>query len=368
MKAKGERAVKVLSVVGARPQFIKEAIVGEELRKRKVVEILVHTGQHYDAFMSDVFFSQLNLKRPDYNLHVGPGTHAYQTGTTMIRLEEVALKENPDIIVVYGDTNATLGGALVGAKLKIPVAHVEAGLRQLPKTMPEEINRVVTDHVSSFLFCPTSTAVENLKREGITKGVYFTGDVMYDLFKKIQQIVKHDEVLARYHLKRENYVLATVHRDFNTDDRQRLERILSALGKISQELCVVFPMHPRTKKAIDRYNLRKALQKTLVLEPVPYQDLISLVIGAKKVVTDSGGLQKEAYFAGVHAVVLMPDTAWIELIDSGWNILADADEDKIVKYTLHHQDEQSDDLRSIYGNGNAGARIAEILLATHEQT
>lgn len=358
--------MKVLSVVGARPQFIKEAIVGEELRKRKVVEILVHTGQHYDTFMSDVFFNQLNLKKPDYNLHVGSGTHAYQTGTTMIRLEEVVLKENPDVIVVYGDTNATLGGALVGAKLKIPVAHVEAGLRQLPKTMPEEINRVVTDHVSSLLFCPTPTAIENLKREGITEGVYFAGDVMYDIFKKFQQIIRHDEVLARYHLERENYILATVHRDFNTDDRQRLERILSALGKISHELCVVFPMHPRTRKAIERYNLWKTLQKTLVLEPVPYQDLISLVIGAKKVVTDSGGLQKEAYFAGVHAVVLMADTAWIELVDSGWNVLADADEDKIVEYTLHRQNERSDDLRFIYGNGDAGAKIAQTLLTVCE--
>ncbi|MDK2801361.1 MAG: UDP-GlcNAc3NAcA epimerase [Clostridiales bacterium] len=352
--------MKILSVVGARPQFIKEAVVGEQLRARGMREILVHTGQHYDVNMSDVFFKYLELKKPDYYLSVGSGTHAYQTGTTMIRLEEVAIKEKPDVLIVYGDTNATIAGALVGAKLKIPVAHVEAGLRQEPKDMPEEINRVVTDHISRFLFCPTKKAVDNLKSEGISKGVYFVGDVMYDLFLKVKDSIDVQKVLKKYGLQRKNYILATVHRDFNTDNEERLRNILTALGEISHEIPVVFPMHPRTKKVINQKNLWNLLGKARVIDPVPYRELVALLTNSLKVITDSGGLQKEAYFADVPAIVLMPDTGWIELIEIDWNVLVDADKEMIIKETLNHEP-PTNIPADLYGNGKAGEKIARII-------
>ncbi|ACR80321.1 MULTISPECIES: non-hydrolyzing UDP-N-acetylglucosamine 2-epimerase [Kosmotoga] len=353
--------MKVLSVIGARPQFIKEAVVGEQLRALGMREILVHTGQHYDVNMSDVFFKYLKLKKPDYYLSVGSGTHAYQTGTTMIRLEEVVIKEKPDVLIVYGDTNATIAGALVGAKLKISVAHVEAGLRQEPKDMPEEINRVVTDHISRFLFCPTKRAVDNLKSEGISKGVYFVGDVMYDLFLKVKDSIDVQKVLKKYRLQRKNYILATVHRDFNTDNEERLRNILTALGEISREIPVVFPMHPRTKKVINQKNLWNLLGKTRVIDPVPYHELVALLTNSLKVITDSGGLQKEAYFAGVSAIVLMPDTGWIELVEANWNYLADTQKELIVQKALESSLNKCP-FEQFYGQGDAGKKIAEIIL------
>jgi len=353
--------MKILSIVGARPQFIKEAVVGEQLRKYGAHEILVHTGQHYDVNMSDVFFRYLELKKPDYNLSVGSGTHAYQTGMSMIRIEEVAIKEKPDIIVVYGDTNATVAGALVGAKLKIPVAHVEAGLRQEPKDMPEEINRVVTDHISRFLFCPTKRAVDNLKLEGISKGVYFVGDVMYDLFLKVRDNIDAQKVLEKHRLQRKSYILATVHRDFNTDNEERLRNILTALGEISHKIPVVFPIHPRTKKIINQKNLWNLLEKTRVIDPVPYHELVALLTNSLRVITDSGGVQKEAYFANVPAIVLMPDTGWIELIKHGWNVLVDSDKDLITEKALNHVPPSSIP-KELYGDGKAGGKIAKILV------
>lgn len=353
--------MKILSVVGARPQFIKEAIVGESLRHAGISEILVNTGQHYDANMSEVFFDGLSIKAPDYNLGIGSGSHAVQTGTAMIRLEEVMLKEKPDLVLVYGDTNATLAGALVAAKLKIPVAHVEAGLRQRPKDMPEEINRVVTDHVSSFLFCPTNMAVENLAGEGISKGVYFVGDVMYDLFLKMKAQLDVPSSLKRFGLEEKRYILATVHRDFNTDNPVRLKAILSALDEIAHETSVILPLHPRTRKAISATRLEGLIQRLQVVEPLSYHDMMSLLVGSKKVITDSGGLQKEAYFAGVPALVMMPDTAWIELVQAGWNILVDAEKGRIVKEALSEGKESESNAELIYGDGQAGQKIAEIL-------
>lgn len=349
--------MKILCLIGARPQFVKEAIVGAELRKAGIDEVLVNTGQHYDANMSDVFVKGLSIKTPDYNLGVGSGSHAYQTATTMLRLEEVVPKEKPDLIMVYGDTNATVAGALVGSKLKIPIAHVEAGLRQHPKDMPEEINRVVTDHISSLLFCPTKKAVDNLEKEGITKGVHFVGDAMYDLFVKMRESLDISTILANNSLIRGKYLLATLHRDFNTDDRSRLKNILEAMNEVSKKIKVVLPMHPRTRKAISMNGFEDLIKDIMILDPLPYSDMMSLLIGSKKAITDSGGLQKEAYFAGVPALVMMPDTGWIELVEAGWNVLVDADKELIIDKAFSHEPPVNAP-ENHYGDGKAGEKIA----------
>lgn len=237
-----------LSIVGARPQFIKEALVGAAIRQEGIEEILVNTGQQYDVNMSDVFVDALSIKKPDYNLGVGLGSHAYQTAITMLKLEEVILKEKPNLVLVYGDTNATVAGALVASKLKIPVAHVEAGLHQSPKDMPEEINRVVTDHIYRVLFCPTQKAVANLEKEGITEGVHFVGDVMYDLFLTIEARLDPSQVMASFGLEEKGYILVTLHRDFNTDDPKRLSSILSAFDEISKTVPLVLPLHLGRKR------------------------------------------------------------------------------------------------------------------------
>jgi len=350
----------ILSIIGARPQFIKEAIVGAAIRQAGIEEILVNTGQHYDANMSDVFVDALSIKKPDYNLGVGSGSHAYQTATTMLKLEEVILKEKPDLVLVYGDTNATVAGALVASKLKIPVAHVEAGLRQSPKDMPEEINRVVTDHISRLLFCPTYKAIENLEKEGITEGVHFVGDVMYDLFLTMKARLDPPQVMARFGLEEKGYILATLHRDFNTDDPKRLSSILSAFDEISRSVPIVLPLHPRTKKAIEENSFDNLIRNVRITDPLPYQDMMSLLIGSKKVITDSGGLQKEAYFAGVPALVMMPDTGWIELVEARWNVLVDADRGKIVEKAFYAKNSDNPKGEDLYGDGKAGEKIAAI--------
>ncbi|WP_101494148.1 non-hydrolyzing UDP-N-acetylglucosamine 2-epimerase [Fervidobacterium thailandense] len=348
---------RILSLVGARPQFIKEAVVHKVFEREGVNEILVHSGQHYDANMSDVFFEVLGIRQPDYFLNVGSGNHGEMTGKIMIEFEKVVLKEKPDVILVYGDTNTTLAGALVGAKLKIPVAHIEAGIRQEPKDMPEEINRVVTDHVSSYLFCPTKQAVLNLEKEGITKGVYFVGDVMYDLFLMMEPKFSY-EVFETLNLFEDDFVLVTLHRDFNVDVPEKLERILNELRAINRVKKVVFPMHPRTRKRVFEFGLVGLLDGLTVIEPVDYLNLMGLLKRCWKVVTDSGGLQKEAYFAGKRAVVVMPDTGWRELVDVGWNVLAR--EDEIAEKIF--QDDETTYPTGLYGNGDAANKIVDILL------
>lgn len=348
--------MKIVTIVGARPQFVKEAVVGEELRKAGFEHVLVHTGQHYDYNMSEVFFNCLDIKEPDYNLGVGSGTHAVQTGLTLIRLEEVILKEKPDIVLVYGDTNATVAGALVAAKLKIPVAHVEAGMRQEPRDMPEEINRVLTDRISTFLFCPSQTAVKNLKKEGMEKGVWFTGDVMYDLYLKME---KHfDYSLAeQLDLEENGYVVVTIHRDFNTDNRDRLEEILKQLRIIVKYKRVIFPIHPRTRRRIKEFGLENHLENLDIIDPLDYLSMIGLVKHSWKLITDSGGLQKESYFAGKQAVVVMPDTGWIELVDAGINCLT-SPEMILDSLLLIHETNYE---KGLYGSGNAAAEIASLL-------
>jgi UDP-GlcNAc3NAcA epimerase len=356
---KGVNEVKLISLIGARPQIIKEAILNQELEKEGIEEILVHSGQHYDFNMSDVFFKVLNIKKVSYNLGIGSGTHAEMTGKTMIEFEKVVLKERPDIILVYGDTNTTLAGALVGSKLKIPVAHVEAGIRQEPKDMPEEINRVLTDHVSKYLFCPSKLAMDNLKKENIKEGVYFTGDIMYDLFLKMKPYFD-ETIINKFSLEENKYVVTTIHRDFNTDNKSNLKAILKELDEISKEIKVVFPIHPRTKKRIEEFDLKQYTKNILMIEPLDYLSMMGLVQKSLFVITDSGGLQKEAYFARKRAIVVMPDTGWRELTDAGWNILSKADEIKDkMNYIINNEIDSKTE--NIYGDGNAGEKIAGLI-------
>lgn len=326
------KRLKVCTVVGARPQFIKTAPVGRRLRE-VAIEVLVHTGQHYDDDMSEVFFRELKIPQPDYNLDVGSGPHGFQTGQMLKRLEEVLNKEKADIVVVYGDTNSTLAGALAAAKLHIPVAHVEAGLRSFNRRMPEEINRVLTDHISSLLFCPTATAVNNLAREGIIQGVHLVGDVMYDAVMENLQIAESkSRALERLAVKPRSYVLATVHRAENTDDLGRLRNIVEALCEVSKIDPVVWPVHPRTRKSLDGFPLTPLHHGGLrLIDPVSYLDMLMLEKHARVILTDSGGVQKEAHWLEVACVTLREVTEWIETVEAGWNRLAGSDRDEIVR-------------------------------------
>lgn len=421
--------MKIISIVGARPQFIKAAVVSKALRSREgVKEIIVHTGQHYDENMSQVFFEEMEIPPPDYYLGVGSGPHGQQTGRMLERIEEVLLKEKPDWVLVYGDTNSTLAGALGAAKVHIPVAHVEAGLRSFNRRMPEEINRVLTDHLAELLFAPTETAVENLLREGIAaEKIHLVGDVMYDAALYYGAIAeKKSSILNKLGLKPREYILATVHRAENTDDPARLEAIFGGLQLAAAEsgLRVVIPLHPRTKAALgerrvsgvsgilgtactarggeqrgggkhcgllagvfedaawDKEQESKAertafLGNLLVIEPVGYLDMLMLEKNARLIATDSGGVQKEAFFFRVPCVTLREETEWVELVKEGWNQLVPPTDAATVaqeiqfalrkrsgrgrEESLAVQKGESDD--GLYGSGRAAEKIGEIVLS-----
>lgn len=353
--------MKILTVVGARPQFIKAAAVSRVLRERHT-EVLVHTGQHYDRTLSDLFFEELEIPAPDYDLEVGSASHAVQCGEMMIRLEKTVVKERPELVLVYGDTNSTLAGALVGAKLTIPVAHVEAGLRSLNRSMPEEINRVLTDQVSDFLFAPTSAAVTNLAREGIVNGVHLVGDVMCDVLRHNSAIAAtRSTILKTLALKSGDYVLATIHRPSNTDDRERLGAILTALA--ASECDVVLPLHPRTRDRISEFGMHIFLRdcgRVRVIEPVGYFDMLALESNARVVLTDSGGVQKEAYMLGVPCVTVRSETEWVETVEAGWNTLVGDSLSRIPELLAATKS----DLKprpDVYGNGTAARQIRRIL-------
>ncbi len=324
----------ILTIVGARPQFIKAAAVSRVLRKQ-FREVLVHTGQHYDGNMSQVFFDELEIPRPDYNLGIGSGGHGAQTGAMLAAIEGVLLKEVPDRVLVYGDTNSTLAGALAAAKLHIPVAHAEAGLRSFNRRMPEEINRVLTDHVADLLFCPSETAVAHLAKEGITSGVHLVGDVMFEALMHAATVAKQkSDVLERLALAPGAYALATIHRPENTDDPRRLARLMGALRDLSLKMPVLFPVHPRTRDRLPGMETDPGGDLRL-LEPQGYLNMVRLEAGATVILTDSGGIQKEAYWLRVPCVTLREETEWVETVQQGWNVLAGADRERIVRGALN---------------------------------
>jgi UDP-GlcNAc3NAcA epimerase len=372
--------MKIVTVVGARPQFIKAAAIRRAIQeinhaKRRIQEILVHTGQHYDYMMDAVFFEEFKLPKPDHHLGVGSGSHAQQTGKMLEQIERVIEKERPETVMVYGDTNSTLAGALAAAKLRIPVAHVEAGLRSHNRNMPEEINRLLTDHLSTLLFCPTEQAVRNLSNEGIKDGrgrtVKNVGDVMYDsilyysrIAEKKSTILKGLDLLTpNSALRTPNYYLVTLHRAESTDDPKKLESILRALNVIGKEIPMVLPLHPRTKKKIKAYHLFSEFKNIRLIEPVSYLDMLTLERNAKAILTDSGGIQKEAYWLRVPCFTLREETEWVETVKSGWNVLVGTSTGGIIREVSHAEGRREYPKENkIFGDGKASQKIVQTLV------
>jgi len=349
--------LKIVSIVGARPEFIQAAPVSRALRQEHH-EVLVHTGQHYDDRMSRIFFEDLDLPQPDYNLGVGSGPHGRQTGEMMARLEEVLFREQPDLVIVRGDTNSTLAGALAAAKLHIPLAHIEAGERSFNKRMPEEINRLVADRLADLHFCITRRAVQHLDREGITEGVFFVGDVMLDAVRIYlpRALERAPTLLEQFGLSPGGYLLVTVHRAGNTDSPHRLAGILAGLNAIPEP--ILFPVHPRTRQAIHRYSLQSADHVRLI-EPVGYLDMLALEAHARMILTDSGGVQREAYFLGIPCLTLREETELMETVEVGWNLLVGTDPRRIVEAWRSFCPRGP--RPPLFGDGHAAERIAAVL-------
>lgn len=364
------KVLKVVTVVGARPQFIKAATLSRVFADYDdVQEIIVHTGQHYDAQMSDVFFEELNIPKPDFHLAVGSLSHGAQTGKMLAAIEEVLLSEEPDVLVVYGDTNSTLAAALAAAKLHIPVAHIEAGLRSFNRKMPEEVNRVLTDHVSDFLFVPTQIALRHLRKEGITgEAVQLVGDVMYDAALFYSDLAEgNSKILKNIALERKAYVLATIHRAENTDALERLDIIFKALTELARHTAVIMPIHPRTKKQLELTNFDFQSSQIRFIEPVGYLDMVMLERSAKFIITDSGGVQKEAFFHQVPCLTLRDETEWTELVEHGWNHLLKVESLEVLsKHFLEvlHLTSIPDTYPNLYGKGNAAHLTCDFLRHT----
>jgi UDP-GlcNAc3NAcA epimerase len=354
---------KIVTVLGARPQFVKASVVSRALRAAGLSEVLVHTGQHFDDNMSEVFFTELDIPRPDYNLAVHGGGHGAMTGRMLERIEDVLLEEKPDRVLVYGDTNSTLAGALAAAKLHIPVAHVEAGLRSFNRRMPEEINRVLTDHVADLLFTPTDTASANLRQEGIAdERIHQVGDVMYDAALHYGALAdERSTVLDRLGVTRGQYVLATVHRAENTDDESRLRAIFGGLQQVAAELDVILPLHPRTRGRLSDAGIRTN-GRLRMIDPVGYLDMIALEKNARVIATDSGGVQKEAFFFRVPCVTLRDETEWVETVELGWNVLVPARDAAVIADAVVRRPATSiTDQRAPFGRADAATGIAECI-------
>lgn len=360
--------MKIATIIGARPQFIKAATVSRAIAVHnritpdasRLTEVIIHTGQHYDDDMSAIFFRELEIPEPKYNLGIGSGFHGHHTGWMLIAIEEALLKEKPDWVLIYGDTNSTLAGALAAAKLHIRIAHVEAGLRSYNRLMPEEINRVVADQLSHLLFCPSQVAVNNLAAEGVTKGVVITGDVMADAlqFAAVKQS-NHSNILSRMSLQPQCYLLATVHRAENTDNKQRLQNILTAFAALNEP--VVFPVHPRTHKYLQETGYQPPANVKLI-EPIGYFDVIALEKSARLLLTDSGGMQKEAYWLKVPCITLRDETEWIETVELGWNVLVGADRERIIEEV--HSLQAPSTHPPLYGDGKAAEKIVSLFFPT----
>lgn len=353
--------MKIVTVIGARPQFIKASVVSAAIQKKSDInEVIIHTGQHFDSNMSDIFFNELNIPKPNYQLNINSGSHGAMTGRMLEQIEQVCIEEQPDKLMVYGDTNSTLAGALAAAKLHIPVVHIEAGLRSFNMQMPEEINRILTDQVSDILFCPTETAIKNLKNEGFDKKdvkIFNVGDVMQDSSMYFANYARRPDQLEN--LGENGLIVATLHRAENTDDISRLKNIVNALNHLHHNvLPVILPLHPRTQKVIKNLNLNLSVK---VIEPVGYLEMLWLLKNCSLVVTDSGGVQKEAFFFNKPCVTMRDQTEWVELIEEGVNMLAGADTQTIIDSTIKMLGKEILDSKNLYGGGNASIKIVEHL-------
>lgn len=357
---------KIVTIVGARPQFIKAAAVSREILKHpgQLEEVMVHTGQHYDPNMSQVFFDELEIPAPKYNLEVSGGGHGAMTGRMLESIEQILLSEKPAWVLIYGDTNSTLAGAVAAAKLHIPIAHVEAGLRSFNMRMPEEVNRILADRVSTLLLCPTEVAVENLAREGVVQGVHNVGDVMYDVALYYRERAKsQSKVLKTHGLQEKGFALATCHRAENTDDPTRLEGIVSALAEIAVETPVVLPLHPRTRKLLQQFGLERYLDALIVVDPLPFLDMVALEQAAQVILTDSGGVQKEAFFYSVPCVTMRNETEWLETVSLGWNTLVGAERNRIVAAAMKALNHTGQITERPYGIGSSAAKIIGSILS-----
>ncbi len=357
--------IKVLTVIGARPQFIKAAMVSQALAEcGEVTEIILHTGQHYDPVLTGVLSDDIHLPEPKYNLRVGSGSHGVQTARMLEGIEEALFTERPDGVLIYGDTNSTLAGALAAAKLHIPVAHVEAGVRSYNRHMPEETNRIIADRISDLLFCPTERASRNLQQEGITANAYWVGDVMYDALLQVKdRALSRSEVLQRHHVLPREYALATIHRAENTDVESRLCGIVTALATINHKLPVVFPVHPRTRKMLAKTLGGNGSHPALALvEPVGYLEMVTLESQAAVIITDSGGVQKEAFWSGVPCVTIRCETEWPETVSAGVNVLAGFETQKIVESVLDVIDGPRPVPTDAFGDGRASQKVAKLIV------
>ena len=378
---------KLLTIVGARPQIINAAALSRTIAAKyagKIREFILHTGQHYDENMSQVFFDELHIPRPDYQLNVGSASHGEQTARMIIGIEEKLRQLSPDFLVLYGDTNSTLAGAIAAAKVLVPIVHIEAGLRSFNKTMPEEINRIMADHVSTLLFSPTATGIKNLVREGFRKetkppysadnpAIFHCGDVMYDNSLHFATAAeKQSKILEKHQLEKGNFVLATIHRNNNTDEPQRLTAIFGTLQQIAAEenIQMLLPLHPRTSGLLqknlpaDLYEKIMQNQNLILAPPVSFLDMVQLEKNARLIITDSGGVQKEAYFFGKPCIILRPQTEWVELVENGTAIIADADPKKIKKAFKHFSSDQQLTFPPIFGDGKAAEFICEKIIAS----
>jgi UDP-GlcNAc3NAcA epimerase len=348
--------MKITSVVGARPQFIKLAILSKELRENHN-EIIIHTGQHYDDNMSRYFFEEMQIAKPDYNLNIGSGSHGKQTAEMLIGLEDIFLHQQPDVVITFGDTNTTLATGLAATKLNIPVAHVEAGLRSHNREMPEEINRILTDHISDYLFAPTLNAMENIKSENLYGKPFLVGDVMYDSLLYYGNIAdQKSRILNNLKLKQKEYVLLTLHRPYNVDNIQKLQNIFSALKQTKR--FIILPVHPRTCKMIESTNTIIP-ENISIIEPLGYLDFIFLQKHSEKIITDSGGIQKEAYLNGIPCITIRPETEWIETVKAGWNVLVGDKKDQLIENCLHFK--PSHNRPRYFGDGDSSKKIISIL-------